>query len=64
MTDDIAERAPKLGGATLRSIYDIVQHQRLKDDSGDQVDAHRMLLELRADKSAVDGLSWRRPEPL
>src|SRR5579862_3210411 len=49
MTDDIAERARKLGGATLRSIHDIAQHQRLKDNNGDQVDAHRMLLELRAD---------------
>ena len=49
MTDDIAERARKLGRATLRSIHDIAQHQRLRDNNGDQVDAHRMLLELRAD---------------
>jgi starvation-inducible DNA-binding protein len=55
MTDDIAERARKLGGATLRSIHDIVQHQRLKDNKGDQVDAHRMLLELRADNLQLTG---------
>jgi starvation-inducible DNA-binding protein len=55
MTDDIAERARKLGGATLRSIRDIVQHQRLRDSNGDQVDAHRMLLELRADNLQLTG---------
>src|SRR5438105_11084840 len=33
MTDDIAERARKIGGATLRSIADISRHQRLKDNS-------------------------------
>ena len=55
MTDDIAERARKLGGATLRSIHDIAQHQRLKDNNGDQVDAHRMLLELRADNLQLTG---------
>jgi starvation-inducible DNA-binding protein len=55
MTDDIAERARKLGGATLRSIQDIAQHQRLKDSNGDQVDAHRMLLELRADNLQLTG---------
>jgi starvation-inducible DNA-binding protein len=55
MTDDIAERARKLGGATLRSIRDIVQHQRLRDNNGDQVDAHRMLLELRADNLQLTG---------
>jgi starvation-inducible DNA-binding protein len=55
MTDDIAERARKLGGVTLRSIHDIAQHQRLKDSNGDQVDAHRMLLELRADNLQLTG---------
>src|SRR3984957_12236832 len=55
MTDDIAERARKLGGATLRSNHDIAQHQRLKDNNGDQVDAHRMLLELRADNLQLTG---------
>src|ERR1700731_3933232 len=55
MTDDIAERARKIGGATLRSIHDIVQHQRLNDNNGDQVDAHRMLLDLRADNLQLTG---------
>jgi starvation-inducible DNA-binding protein len=32
MTDDIAERARKIGGTTLRSIGDISRHQRLKDN--------------------------------
>jgi starvation-inducible DNA-binding protein len=32
MTDDIAERARKTGGSTLRSISDISRHQRLKDN--------------------------------
>src|ERR1700685_1203890 len=33
MTDDIAERARKLGGTTLHSISDIAAHQRLKDNN-------------------------------
>ena len=32
MTDDIAERARKIGGTTLRSVGDIVRHQRLRDN--------------------------------
>src|SRR5215472_10933264 len=30
MTDDIAERARKIGGPTLKSISDISKHQRVK----------------------------------
>src|SRR6266571_9471476 len=33
MTDDIAERARKIGGHSLRSISDISKHQRLKDNN-------------------------------
>src|SRR5271165_936114 len=33
MTDDIAERARKIGGTTLHSISDIAKHQRLKDNN-------------------------------
>src|SRR5229473_5129336 len=33
MTDDIAERARKIGGTTLHSISDISKHQRLKDNN-------------------------------
>ena len=32
VTDEIAERARKIGGTTLRSIGDISRHQRLKDN--------------------------------
>src|SRR3982075_4699308 len=33
MTDDIAERARKIGGKTIHSISDIAKHQRLKDNN-------------------------------
>jgi starvation-inducible DNA-binding protein len=46
MTDDIAERALKIGGTTLRSIGDISRHQRLKDDDKDCLSPKDMLLEL------------------
>ena len=46
MTDDIAERARKLGGTTLRSISDIARHQRLKDNDEEIVPPRDMLTEL------------------
>jgi starvation-inducible DNA-binding protein len=49
MTDDIAERARKIGGTTLRSISDISRNQRLKDNNQEAVAAEDMLAELRAD---------------
>jgi len=49
MTDDIAERARKIGGATLRSISDISKHQRLPDNNEDFVGPEEMLTELRTD---------------
>jgi starvation-inducible DNA-binding protein len=33
ITDDIAERARKIGGTTIRSISDIARNQRLKDNN-------------------------------
>ena len=36
MTDDIAERARKIGGTTLRSISDVTWHQRLKDNDDER----------------------------
>jgi starvation-inducible DNA-binding protein len=36
-TDDIAERARKIGGTTLRSIRDISRHQRLQDNNDERV---------------------------
>src|SRR5580692_7611367 len=44
--DDIAERARKIGGTTLRSISDISRHQRLKDNDKEFVAPRDMLLEL------------------
>jgi starvation-inducible DNA-binding protein len=49
MTDEIAERARKIGGATLRSISDISRHQRLKDNNEEIVTPKNMLAELAAD---------------
>ena len=49
MTDDIAERARKIGGTTIRSISDISKHQRLKDNNDERVAPEDMLAELRAD---------------
>jgi len=49
MTDDIAERALKIGGSTIRSISDISRHQRLKDNNDEDLTPKGMLLELQAD---------------
>jgi starvation-inducible DNA-binding protein len=49
MTDDIAERARKISGTTIRSIGDISKHQRLKDNDAERVAPGAMLSELRAD---------------
>ena len=55
MTDDIAERARKLDGATLHSISDISRHQRLKDNNGEQATPKDMLMELHADNRLLTG---------
>jgi starvation-inducible DNA-binding protein len=49
MTDDIAERARKIGQTTLRSISEIAKHQRLKDNNQEQVTPIDKLTELRGD---------------
>ena len=49
MTDDIAERARKIGASTLRSIGDIARHQRLKDNNEAIVAPQDMLSELESD---------------
>jgi starvation-inducible DNA-binding protein len=49
MTDDIAERARKIGGSTLHSIGDIARYQRLKDNDEERVGPKEMLAELCAD---------------
>jgi starvation-inducible DNA-binding protein len=53
MTDEIAERARKIGGTTLRSIGDISKHQRLKDNDAERVTPEDMLTELRADNQEL-----------
>ena len=49
MTDDIAERARKIGGTTIRSIGHISKLQRLLDNDADFVTPSDMLAELRDD---------------
>jgi len=49
MTDDIAERARKIGAAALHSIMDISKHQRLSDNNDHTVSPKDMLRELRSD---------------
>jgi starvation-inducible DNA-binding protein len=49
MTDEIAERARKIGGATLRSVGDITRHQRLQDSDRKDVEPEEMLAELTSD---------------
>ncbi|HUO00889.1 MAG TPA: DNA starvation/stationary phase protection protein [Bradyrhizobium sp.] len=49
MTDDIAERARKIGGTTLRSIADIARYQRLRANDQENVSPKGMLSELRQD---------------
>ena len=53
MTDDIAERARKIGGTTIRSIGDIAEHQRLKDNDEELVTPGDMLTELCADNQRL-----------
>jgi len=53
MTDDIAERARKIGGTTLRSIGDVSRHQRLKDNDAESVAPGKMISELRDDNAQL-----------
>jgi starvation-inducible DNA-binding protein len=53
MTDDIAERARKVGGTSLRSIGDIARHQRLQDNNEEFVAPLDMLAELAADNQQL-----------
>jgi starvation-inducible DNA-binding protein len=52
MTDDIAERGRKIGGTTLHSLADIVQHKRISDET-DAVSAEGMLSILVTDNSQL-----------
>ena len=53
MTDEIAERARKLGGTTLHSISDITRYQRLHDNNEASVSPGEMLTEIHADNKLL-----------
>jgi starvation-inducible DNA-binding protein len=53
MTDEIAERARKIGGITLRSIGDIAKNQRLKDNNKQSVSPMEMITELSEDNQQL-----------
>ena len=53
MTDDVAERARKIGATTLHSISDISRHQSLKDNNEEFVAPEDMLVELRGDNQQL-----------
>ncbi|WP_275785440.1 Dps family protein [Pararhizobium gei] len=56
MTDDIAERARKVGGTTIRSIGQISRLQRLLDNDAAFVTPADMLAELRDDNLTLVSL--------
>lgn len=53
MTDPIAERIRKVGGATLRSIAHIARLQRVLNNDADYVEPLDMLAELREDNKEL-----------
>ena len=53
MTDEIAERARKVGGGTIRSISEITRHQRLTDNDEASVSPEHMLAELLTDNQQL-----------
>ncbi|ABD04906.1 Ferritin and Dps [Rhodopseudomonas palustris HaA2] len=53
MTDQIAERARKIGGTSLRSIGHIARTQRILDNDADYVDPQDMLSELCSDNQQL-----------
>ena len=53
MTDEIAERARKIGGTTIRSIGDIARNQRLKDNNKEALGAQEMIRELCDDNQQM-----------
>jgi len=53
MTDDIAERARKIGGTTLRSIGHVARLQRVLDNDAEFVTPLDMLAELRDDNKQL-----------
>jgi len=55
MSDDVAERARKLGATTLRSIGDISRNQRLKDNDKAGLSPKEMLSDLCNDTQKLIG---------
>ena len=53
MTDEVAERARKIGGTTVRSIGHICRLQRLADNDADFVTPEDMLSELHEDEKRL-----------
>ncbi len=53
MTDDLAERARKIGATSLRSIGDIGRRQRLRDNDEAFVAPPKMLAELASDNQQL-----------
>ena len=53
ITDDIDERARKIGGTTIRSTGHIAREQRILDNDADYVDPQDMLAELRSDNQQL-----------
>jgi starvation-inducible DNA-binding protein len=53
MTDEIAERARKIGGTTVRSIGQISRLQRIADNDADYVSPPDMIAELRDDNAIL-----------
>jgi starvation-inducible DNA-binding protein len=53
MTDDIAERARKIGGTTIHSISEISRNQRIKDNNEEFVTPKDMLAEVCEDNQQL-----------
>jgi starvation-inducible DNA-binding protein len=53
MTDDIAERARKIGGTTIRSVGHIARVKRIADNDAEYVTPKDMLSELWEDNKAL-----------
>ncbi len=53
ITDDIAERARKIGGTSLRSIGEVSRLQRIVDNDADYVTPRDMLAELQGDNKQL-----------
>jgi starvation-inducible DNA-binding protein len=56
MTDEIAERARKIGGMTLRSVGQVSRLQRIPDNDDRSAVPHDMLSELRDDNKLLIAL--------